>query len=191
MKGYASLSSPFWDAANSGTGFQNIKFTNGYVGIGVDTPRTKLDIAGGVQPLRVNSGNNSTDYFVMGFNNANSAEFTGYNTSGQAKNISLNGNGGYVGVSRTDAAYPLDVNGVINTNSNIQASGTITALDNNKAPGTPFINVGDDAFLTDVDQANTLAVYGQQNPAEAKIKLGNTGKSIYVNSSGDMCLGNC
>lgn len=55
--------------------------------------------------------------------------------------------------------------------------------------GFPFLRVGDDAFLTDIDQANTLAIYGNQDKNQASVKLGAGGASLYGGANGNLGIG--
>jgi hypothetical protein len=50
--------------------------------------------------------------------------------------------------------------------------------DNGTVAGTPFLKIGDDGFLTDIDTANTLGIYGLQDNAISTIKLGSNGGII-------------
>ncbi len=192
IKGYASINPPYWDVCGTGSGFQNVCYMNGYVGISKSNPSAKIDISGSPQPFRITNSQitTSANYIYGGFNVNNTGEFGAYDSVGGAKKMSISGSA--VGVNNGNPNYPLDVNGDINTNANIQASGTIQALDVNKPAGSQFIKVGDDAYLTDVDQANTIGIYGQQNPAEGKVKLGSAGAKMVGYLNGDMCFGvNC
>jgi hypothetical protein len=63
-------------------------------------------------------------------------------------------------------AYKLDV------------SGTIRARDVFSAGGKNLI-IGDDTYLTDIDQANMLGIYGLQNSDRAGIRLGSDGSYIF------------
>jgi hypothetical protein len=56
-------------------------------------------------------------------------------------------------------------------------NGAIQAVDYGVA-GSANIYVGDDTYLTDIDTANTLGIYGVQNNTVATIKLGSTGPTI-------------
>ena len=71
-----------------------------------------------------------------------------------------------VGIGTTDPGYKLDV------------SGTIRAKDVFGAGGKNLI-IGDDTYLTDIDQANMLGIYGMQNSDRAGIRLGSDGSYIF------------
>jgi hypothetical protein len=48
--------------------------------------------------------------------------------------------------------------------------------------------IGDDTYLSDIDAANTLGIYGQQNPTIASITLGSGGGTI-TGYNGNICIG--
>jgi hypothetical protein len=73
---------------------------------------------------------------------------------------------GNVGIGVTDPGYKLDI------------KGTIRARDFTSAGGKNII-VGDDIYLTDIDTANMLGVYGMQNSDRAGIRLGSDGSYIF------------
>ena len=74
--------------------------------------------------------------------------------------------GGNVGIGVTGPEYKLDV------------SGTIRARDIFGAGGRNII-IGDDTYLTDIDVANMLGIYGMQNSDRAGIRLGSDGGYIF------------
>ncbi|NJS42070.1 hypothetical protein HC766_07525 [Candidatus Gracilibacteria bacterium] len=193
----ASTTSPFWDAGTSGTGYQNIYFNSGFVGIG-KAPSNRLDVA---DNSIVSNTAYSGQYLFQGFDNTggnNIGTFGVYKNSGVNQGwgkLSINGgnpgNGtGYVGLRLTNPLYPLDVNGEIHTNSNLFTDGKIVATDIGKAAGSRFLEVGDDTYMTDLDQANTLGIYGNQNSNQVRIKLGSNGGWLTSNN-GEVCLGAC
>ena len=71
----------------------------------------------------------------------------------------------------------------INSSGNVGIGTTspaakLTIADGGSAAGARILDIGDDSYLTDVDSANTLGVYGIQNSTIGSIKLGSTGGSI-------------
>ena len=54
----------------------------------------------------------------------------------------------------------------------------LDVADSGAIAGAQFLRIGDDAFLTDIDVANTLGIYGLQNSAISIIKLGSAGGTI-------------
>jgi hypothetical protein len=86
---------------------------------------------------------------------------------------SLFDNGTNVGVGNQSPLYKLDVTG------DIRATGAVYA----NANGQMYFRGGDDAELWDINVANTLGVYGQQDQTVASIKLGSGGGTISGRSS--------
>ncbi len=56
---------------------------------------------------------------------------------------------------------------------------TVTLVDGGRAAGSKFLVIGDDSYLTDVDKANTLGIYGNQDYNVANVKLGAKGPTLY------------
>jgi hypothetical protein len=81
---------------------------------------------------------------------------------------SLFDNGTNVGIGSISPAYKLDVTG------DIRATGAVYA----NANGQMYFRGGDDAELWDINIANTLGVYGQQDQTVASIKLGSNGGTL-------------
>ena len=73
---------------------------------------------------------------------------------------------GNVGIGTTSGGAKFDV------------AGTIRAKDVFAAGGQNLI-IGDEIFLSDLDTANTLGIYGVQNTTIGNIKLGSGGPTIY------------
>jgi len=69
--------------------------------------------------------------------------------------VRISGRNGCVGIGKTDPIYPLDVNGKIVTNSNIEATGQVTGLDG-LVTKVVASAITDDDF--DVDQNGKLAI---------------------------------
>ncbi|MCD6429414.1 tail fiber domain-containing protein, partial [bacterium] len=144
------------------------------VGIGTTNPGAKLDVQGGDIKLKENwirEYNSGTSDTGLGIGHGSSGSYfwaghavIGYNygttTTGK---LAINGN---VGIGTTNPGYKLDV------------SGTIRAKDVFGAGGKNLI-IGDDTYLTDIDQANMLGVYGMQNKDRAGIRLGSDGSYIF------------
>ena len=84
---------------------------------------------------------------------------------------------GKVGIGTATPAYQLDVNGGIRA-SGLDVSGTIRALDVYAAGGQNLV-IGDDTYLTDIDVANTVGLYGLQDSTRAGIKLGSGGPTLH------------
>lgn len=81
---------------------------------------------------------------------------------------SIYDNGTNVAVGGTSPSYKLDVTG------DIRATGAIYA----NANGAMYFQGGDDVALHDINLANTLGVYGQQDSTIGSIKLGSGGGTV-------------
>lgn len=58
-------------------------------------------------------------------------------------------------------------------------TGMIFFPDNGRAAGDPMIQIGNDVTLSDMDFANTLGIYGVQDPTRGAIRLGSNGSTIH------------
>jgi len=81
---------------------------------------------------------------------------------------SIYDNGTNVAVGGTSPSYKLDVTG------DIRATGAIYA----NANGAMYFQGGDDVALYDINVANTLGVYGQQDSTIGSVKLGSGGGTV-------------
>jgi len=86
---------------------------------------------------------------------------------------------------------PLEVQGLFIAQSNVGIGTTsprakLTIADNGSPMGARFLDIGDDVYLTDIDLANTLGIYGIQDITRSRLKLGSTGGIIsgYNNNIG-------
>jgi hypothetical protein len=84
-------------------------------------------------------------------------------------------NGGSVGIGNTNPSYTLDVTG------DMRAAVHRTTLAN----GNVF-QVGDDAWISDVNTANTAAILGAANAAVAALQLGSNASSYIYGSGGNV-----
>ena len=146
-------------------------FDNGTnVGIGTTSPQSKLHINdpgttynGEVGAISVRLGSNEVKRLYIGWDNAldtNGAAYLQSVQSGVAyRSLLFNPSGGNVGIGTTSPSALLDVADIYSA-------------------GGRNLEIGDDVFLTDVDAANTLGIYGQQNSAIATLHLGSGGASI-------------
>ena len=91
---------------------------------------------------------------------------------------SLYDNGTNTGVGNQSPLYKLDVSG------DIRSTGAVYA----NANGTMYFRGGDDAELWDINVANTVGVYGQQDSTVGSIKLGSGGGTIS-GKSGNIGIG--
>ncbi len=136
---------------------------NGNVGIGMTSPPYKLSINPGASQYALGIAYNSATavQWIIGSNSSGNLifheEYVGDKVTFEA--------GGDVGIGTTPS-YKLDVN------------GTIRARDFTGAGGQNII-VGDDTYLTDIDDGNMLGIYGMQNSDRAGIRLGSDGSYIF------------
>ncbi|MDP2910777.1 MAG: hypothetical protein Q8N76_00320 [Candidatus Omnitrophota bacterium] len=103
------------------------------------------------------------------------APYGAYDELSTAGATNLATTSGNVGIGTTNGGAKFDV------------AGTIRAKDMFAAGGQNII-VGDDTFLSDLDIANTMGIYGLQNGTIGNIKLGSTGPTIY-GASGRVGIG--
>jgi len=80
---------------------------------------------------------------------------------------------------------PLDVTGAIRASGDIQSLSRFTT---SGTSGEKFL-IGNDATLHDIDVANTVGLYGQQNAAVATIRLGNSGGAYIAGASDNVGIG--
>jgi hypothetical protein len=203
IKGYADVSQP-WLLFPSPNPYNNI-YWNSYVkvsgnGATNSQPKAPIDVTGGLYPFRVSRSADQNYGVVIGHDqNSGIGTINAWQNNGTSliyKPLTLNAPGGNVGINGYSANFPLDVNGIINTNSNVQASGNISAggiiyaQDNGKPAGATVLQVGDDVNFTDLDQANTFGIQGAANSTQVRIKLGTNGGWLTSNN-GEVCLGAC
>jgi hypothetical protein len=140
---------------------------NGNVGIGTSIPNNRLTIDAGSATVA------SPNTYQFAIRRSGTTELTlgsdanlTYLQSWNTRPLLINSQGNNVGIGLTTApAYKLSVN------------GTIEAVDFG-ASGSQNIRVGDDVFLTDIDIANSLGIYGIANPAISSLKLGSGGPTL-------------
>jgi hypothetical protein len=155
----------------------NVSFTGvGNVGIGTLTPSQALDVVGNVQTNQTFISNSTSSDVIQAMGASGTKTFrweggnlrfyTGQNSVGEAVTFSANGN---IGINQPSPTYKLDVTGDIRTTTAFRAT-----LNNSAG-----LYVGSNSAVWDVNTANTLGVYGQQNTAIGAIKLGSTGPTIF------------
>jgi hypothetical protein len=83
-----------------------------------------------------------------------------------------------IGINNITPSYSLDVTG------DIRATGAVYA----NANGQMYFRGGDDAELWDINVANTIGIFGQQDQGVASIKLG-SGGGIISGRSGSIGIG--
>ena len=96
-----------------------------------------------------------------------------------ATDLFVSGANGNVGIGFSGPAYKLDVNGFTQS----QAYYTFLANGN-------IYEVGDDAWISDINTANMVGIVGQQNAQEGGIRLGNNaGAYLYSNNTPNIGIG--
>jgi hypothetical protein len=157
---------------------------NGNVGIGTVAPNAALQLGNVLSNRRIvlwEDANNDHQVYGLGIN-AGTLRFQVSSTAGQytfnaatgpaASNelVRIQGNG-LVGIGTAAPAFRLDV-----------ANGGVRIQDNGH-PGFPngyqYLTIGDDAYFSDVDVANTTALFGLANPDRAGLYLGSSGALVY------------
>lgn len=138
---------------------------------------------------------------------------------GTTTRMYINESNGYVGIGLTSPTQALDVVGNIKASgrmcdsygciSNWITSGAnvyynggnvgigttaptarLTIADT-ISPGQRLLDVGDDAYFTDLDEANAIGLYGIQDSSQVTLQFGSGGARIWGKSNGDICIGNC
>jgi hypothetical protein len=96
-------------------------------------------------------------------------------SAGNILTVATGGGGG--------SAFPFtgsaQITGSLGVTGSISASGAFISLAN----GAMYFRGGDDAELWDINVANTLGVYGQQNQDRAGVKLGSAGPTLFGSGS--------
>ena len=141
----------------------------------VTSPVNKLDVNGVIRGQSLAGvggvlivGDDST---IVDVNAANTMGLYG-NQNPALGNLRLGSNGptiygkdGNLGIGESNPVYGLDINGVIRGQSGTGVGDVLI--------------VGDDSKIVDVNAANTMGLYGNQNPALGNLRLGTSGSTIY------------
>ena len=90
----------------------------------------------------------------------------------------------------TNLSGSLSISGSINVNGNVTASNSTfdTVAATNNGNGTNF-KVGDDAWIGDVNAANTIRVKGQQDATAGYITFGNQTAALGLTNSSTLTWG--
>ena len=193
--GYAQVAQKALNMDSTGTISGNIFNAQAIIAgsIRVDEIRTspgalselKISNAGGTQSLRLDPDGSQTNQELVlehkaGYTFAMKARWNGYFLVGSSdtKNISF-------GANNRTGDLRIETNGdvIIGMNGNVgigtaspQARLDIADFDGG---GGKYLSVGNNAFLTDVDEADTTGIYGLQNNYRGGLRLGSGGGTIY------------
>jgi hypothetical protein len=104
-------------------------------------------------------------------------------------NLAVDTNGNILTVS-TSGGTVFPYTGIAHINGGLVVTGSITSSGaiHSLANGAMYFRGGDDAELWDINVANTVGIYGQQDQTVASIKLGNNG-GILSGRSGSIGIG--
>ena len=182
---------------NNNLGYNERMYINpdGNVGIGTTNPNAPLQFANTIVNRKIvlwDALNNDHQFYGFGINNntlryqvdgttSNHIFYAGTSTTTSDELMRIQGNGN-VGIGNNAPFYRLSVN------------GTIDAADFGTS-GTQNIRVGDDAFLTDLDIANTLGIRSTTGP-QTNLSIGTTNAALisggtenYVHGGGTQTFG--
>lgn len=137
----------------------------GNVGIGTTGPAQKLEVAGNTRITGLGGGGDRVVYT---------------NTNGDLY--------ASTGIPASDADYIWNQSGVDQGASfRVNGSGSANVYYVNHGSGN-VLEVGDDAWIGDINSGNMVGIYGQQNAAHGGLRLGNNG-GAYLYSDGTANIG--
>lgn len=169
---------------------------NNRVGIGTLSPATDLDVQGNASI----SGDLSVDGGTLTVDSTNNRVGVGTQTPRAALDIApSNGEASLFGLDRivgfndlrfyadntgTDMDFVIDTEGRAALGGNIVGEGLTIHQTEDRPAGAKFVMVGNDAFLTDINLSNGMAIYGNSDQAIGRLKLGSAGVVISGDSGG-------
>ena len=118
-----------------------------------------------------------------------------FDTSGNIITTTTGSGGGGVTINNNVDNYIVTATGTANTlngESGLQYNGTSLAVTGqvtasgaiiSTANGAMYFRGGDDAEFWDINVANTVGIYGQQNADRAGLKLGSSGPTLFGSAS--------
>jgi hypothetical protein len=157
---------------------------NGSVGLGTTSPSGKLNI------LHRNTSARADHIFLQDSTDTAQKLYVGIDGNDEYASIQYVREGAHWGPLVLQATYGNVGIGTTAPDSKLHVNGTIRAGDVYGSGGKNLI-VGDDAYLSDLDQANALGIFGIQNAGEATVMFGTGGAKVKGYANGDMCIGNC
>jgi hypothetical protein len=182
--GTAAGNTPYWNGTSWITNSSNIFNNGGNVGLGTISPTSKLEIIdAGWNGLKIRS-NGSTIGSGITFNTDNTAVLGQIGVNGSATGVMANAlfitqNGPHPIKFATNFVDRMIVTGTGNVGVGIMNPTAQLELGDIYTAGGKNLQIGDDSFLSDIDQPNTLGIYGVQNANIGGIKLGATGPVIW------------
>lgn len=169
-------------------------FPNGNVGIGSTTnPQTKLhiqnDVNGWAQTIK-GASSSVNDFvgikFKTGYNGEENLEtkWTGIASVVESLHGNTNGLALYTGqAEKMRITYEGKIGiGIVSPQAQLHLADVYSA-------GGKNLLIGDDVFLSDIDQSDILGIYGNANSDRSGIKLGSNGPLIYGGSNGSLGIG--
>ncbi|MGQ9862857.1 MAG: tail fiber domain-containing protein [Bacteroidia bacterium] len=163
----------FWSGANTLSSNPNLYWdnTNSRLGIGTTSPQALLNVNGNVLFGGTNAGAIGSVQITTGGASPISNRLT-YGTDGTGWRFAIAKN----------QAGTVTEQLTIQDNGNVGIGTTTPSAQLHLADifsaGGKNLLIGDDAYLTDIDNPNTLGIYGDQDNTIATIKLGSNGGTI-------------
>jgi hypothetical protein len=152
---------------------------NGRVGIGTDNPDKTLEVQG-TQKWNISSGGNLILDGAIG--GSSTSDFR--NTGGDIRFSAADQNSGGGNIRFYTSGRNQRM--MIQTNGNVGiGTGNPEALlhvGDLFGSGGENLQIGDDAYMSDLDIANTIGLYGKQDPTQGSIKFGSSGPRVSGNN---------
>ena len=181
--GFQSDIPTFFVGGSSGPG------TIGKVGIGTTTPASLLDING---TLNVEEAVTMKDDLTVS-NKLTTHQFRLTTGAGSNKLLTSNATGNASWSAVNDIVPWTKNNGRVYVTGVKVGIGTsspqaMLSIADNYPPGGKNLEIGNNTFFSDIDQVNTIGLYGNQQINEGGIKLGAQGPKLY-GKNGNLGIG--